>query len=138
MRLRGPRVPFDDAGQSVVETALTLPIMAVMLIGTLEGVRVLLATIAVTSGVLAGAEYGGLGPASATDAAGIAAAVRNETTPIGGTATNPAVTSTTGTDASGETFVSVSATYAWSSLLAYPGLPRSVSITRSAVMPVRH
>lgn len=118
--------------------ALSLPIMAAMLLGSFEGVRVLLATIAVTSGVLAGAEYGALGATSAADAAGIAAAVRDETTPVGGTSTNPSVSSSTGTDANGETYVSVTATYSWSSLLAYPGLPRSISITRSAVMQVRH
>ncbi|MDE3102181.1 MAG: pilus assembly protein, partial [Chloroflexota bacterium] len=48
----------DERGQSVVETALSLPIMTVMLLGSFEGVRILLAAIALTSGVLAGAEYG--------------------------------------------------------------------------------
>ncbi|MDE3103230.1 MAG: pilus assembly protein, partial [Chloroflexota bacterium] len=128
----------DERGQSVVETALSLPIMTVMLLGSFEGVRILLAAIALTSGVLAGAEYGALGPTSATDTTGIASAVRQETTPVGGSATNPTVTSSTGTDPSGETYVSVSATYTWSSLVPYPGLPRSITLRRSAVMLVRH
>ncbi len=138
MTRRPPPIVSNQAGQSIVETALALPVMLVVLIGTFEGVRLLLATIALSSGVLAGAEYGALSSTNAADTTGIATAVRNETTPIGGTSTNPTVTSSTGTDGNGETVLTVSATYAWSSLYQYPGLPQSVSITRSAVMQVRH
>lgn len=137
MPRRRARIAADDGGQSLVETALSVPIMAFALIGTFEGVRILLATVALTSGVLAGAEYGALSAANAADTTGIAAAVRSEMTPIGGTSANPSVTSATGTDATGETYVTVNATYAWSSLLAYPGVPRSFSLSRSAVMLVR-
>lgn len=132
------RSRIGEAGQSLVETALALPILAVTLIGTLEGVRLLLATVALTSGVLSGAQYGALGSSYSTDTTNIAAAVRNETTPIGGTSSNPTVTSSTATDSNSETYVTVSATYSWTSLFRYPGLPQSVSITRSAVMQVRH
>ncbi len=127
----------SERGQSLVETALALPILAVMLIGTLEGARLLLATLALTGGVMAGAQYGALSTTSAADTAGIASAVRSETTPIGGTPTNPTVTSATGTDSTDETYVSVTGVYAWRSLLDYPGLPRTVTITRTAVLQVR-
>jgi len=132
------RSHIEAGGQSLVETALMLPIIAIMLVGTLDAARLLLATVALTSGVLAGSQYGALSSTYAVDTSGIASAVRNETTPIGGTSTNPTVTSSTGTDGNSETYVTVSATYSWSSLFAYPGLPRSISITRSAVMQVRH
>lgn len=87
--------------------------------------------------MLAGAQYGALSTAKSTDAAGIAAAVRSETTPLGGSSSNPAVTSTTGTDGEGERFVSVDGVYTWSSLFAYPGVQRSVTIRRNAAMQVR-
>lgn len=134
-------VPRDssesDAGQSLVETALALPILATMLIGATEGARLLLAVIALTGGVMAGAQYGALSTSFAGDAAGIASAVRAETAPIGGTATNPTVTANSGTDGAGETYVRVAATYTWRSLFSYPGLPSTVAITRTAVLQVR-
>lgn len=127
----------SDRGQSIVETALSVPLLAAMLVGTLEASRLLLATVALTSGVLAGAQYGALSSTSAADTTGIATAVRSETTPIGGTSSNPTVTSSTATDGNGETYVTVSSTYSWSSLFKFPGLPQTVSITRSAVTQVR-
>lgn len=133
-----PRACSDgEAGQSLVETALALPILATMLIGAAEGARLLLAAIALTSGVMAGAQYGALSPSNAGDVAGIESAVRLETTPVGGTASNPVVTTSTGTDGAGETYLSVAGTYTWRSLFSYPGLPSSVAITRSAVQQVR-
>lgn len=114
-----------------------MPVVLVLLVGALEAARLLLATVALTSGVMLGAQYGTLSIANSTDTAGIVAAVRTETTPIGGTTSNPAVTTSTGTDLEAETFVTVQATYTWSALFDYPGLPRTVSITRSATMQVR-
>ena len=125
-----------DAGQSIVETALVLPFLLVLIIGTVEAARLLLATIALTTAVTAGAQYGALYPENASDTAGIDAAVRTELAIAGATATNPVVTSTTGEDDEDERYVRVQATFTWTSLVAYPGLPRSVDFTRAALLQV--
>lgn len=127
----------SEAGQSIVEIALSIPVLLVLLIGTLEGARALLATVVLTSAVAAGAQYGALSSANASDSTGIAAAVRTEAGSIGATPSNPVVTGSTGTDGYGEKYVAVTATFTWSSLFAYPGLPRSLAITRSATLQVR-
>lgn len=126
----------SDRGQSLVETALALPVLCVTLIGALEGVRLLVAAMVLSSAAAAGAGYGAQSATQAADAAGIAAAVQQERTDAGqpGTAS---VTSSASTDPDGETVVTVVATYTWTTLLTYPGLPRTVAITRTAALQVR-
>lgn len=126
----------DGEGQSVVEMALTLPVLLVTLLGAFEGVRMLAATVALSTAVLAGAQFGAQSAATSADTAGIVAAVQQELTLAGQTGT-VTVTSSTTTDADGEKLVSVSASYAWRSLLAYPALPQAVTIARSATLQVR-
>lgn len=130
-------VARSELGQSIVEIALSVPVLLVLLIGALDGARALLATVVLTSAAMAGAQHGALSSANAADSAGIAGVVREEAASIGATSTNPTVATSTGTDAYGEKYVSVTATFTWTSLVAYPGLPSSVLITRSATLQVR-
>ncbi len=129
--------PHAQRGQSLVETALALPILAVVLVGAVDAARVLLGGVVMQTAVLAGAQYGALSPASASDTAGIASAVRNEVRLPQAGATNPTVTSATSKDANGELRVSVSATFTMTTLFNYPGLPSTVSIARAATQQVR-
>lgn len=129
--------PSDEAGQSIVETALIVPILLILLIASFDGSRALLTATVIQSAVLAGAQYGALSPTNATDASGIAGAVRTEVVLPQASSTNPSVTSSTATDAQGETRVTVSATFTMTALLPYPGLPSTFQITRSAVLQVR-
>lgn len=134
-----PTVPraSDDAGQSIVETALTVPIVLILLIAAFDGSRGLLAGTVIQSAVLAGAQYGALSAANATDTSGIATAVRNEVVLPQASSTNPTISSSTATDSDGETRVTVTATFTMTALLPYPGLPSTFVITRSAVLQVR-
>ncbi len=50
--------------------------------------------------------------------------------------TAPTITNASGTDASGNAYVRVTASYNFSTVLNYPGIPASFTITRSATMAV--
>lgn len=127
----------DERGQSIVETALIVPILLILLVGSFDGSRALLAASVIQSAVLAGAQYGALSAANAADASGIASAVRQEVTLPQASGSNPAVSSSTATDAQGETQVTVTATFTMTALLPYPGIPGTFSVTRKAVVQVR-
>ena len=135
----GPmRAIRHEAGQAVVELALSLPIFVGILVGGLETSRSLLATVGMTSAILAGAQYGALSVTAAADTAGIASAVRAEAARIpGATPSNPSVTSSIGTDSDGRTYVTMSGTFNLTTLFQYPGLPQSYTITRLATLQVR-
>lgn len=126
-----------ERGQSIVEVALALPMLLVMLIGTFDGVRALLAAVVLQSAVLAGAQYGALSPANAADTAGIEEATRDEVVLPQASLTNPTVTAATATDGQGELRITVTATFTQTVLLPYPGLPDRFTITRSATLQVR-
>ena len=127
----------EDRGQSIVETALVLPLALVVLIGAFDGARALLTTEVLQTAALAGAQYGALSAASSSDTAGIAAAVRAEVVLPQASPTNPTIASSTATDAQGERQVTVQATFTQTALLPYPGLPSTFTITRSATLQVR-
>lgn len=127
----------DDGGQSIVETALLLPILLIMLIASLDASRALLSATVIQSATLAGAQYGALSATNATNTSAIESAVRAEVLLPQASGTNPAVTSSTTTDAQDETQLTVSATFTMTALLPYPGLPSTFVVTRKAVMQVR-
>lgn len=74
MRIRLPRRTTDQgsAGQSIVELALTMPLLLLVMLGTIDVGRVFLDYIEMRNAVVEGATYGTRHP---FDSAGIAAAV---------------------------------------------------------------
>ncbi len=46
----------------------------------------------------------------------------------------PTVTSTTGTDASGNAYVAVTVTWAFNTIMGFPGIPEQVSLSRTVQM----
>lgn len=126
-----------EEGQSVVETALSLPLLILVLLGVADGARLLLAGVVLQTAVMAGAQYGALSPQSATDFPGIDAAVRNEMRFPQAGPNNPAITLATSTDANGELRVNVYGTFTLTTIFGYPGLPQSFTLSRAATLQVR-
>jgi Flp pilus assembly protein TadG len=60
-----------DAGQALVETALLIPLLTTLLIGTAEMARVAYAAIEVANAAHAGAQYGAQSGYTASDTTGI-------------------------------------------------------------------
>ena len=141
-----------ERGQSIVELALALPIVAVTLVGGADIARAFASQLAVQNGARAGAEESALDvtptPAEAT------AAVQGEIGRTPGLDPAQATIAVTYTQADGATacqgapdvqhagtstlatpcYANVSVRYTWSTLIDWPGLPRSFVIDRSTRM----
>jgi Flp pilus assembly protein TadG len=139
-----------EKGSSFIEVAILLPVMLLMCCGTMDFARVMYAGIEVANAARAGVQFGALTPgnsgntngmvqAALSDAAdlgsGVTATARNFCECVGGTSEVDCSTSTCGTTPSG--YVSVTANYTFNTLIPWPALPQTVSLTRTARMRVQ-
>src|SRR5436190_9288965 len=129
MLYRPPRTS-NRRGAAVVELALVLPLMVFLLLIGIDYCRVFFFSQIVCNCTRNGALYVSdpyniaSSPYSSLDEAAKADAtsdIRSQLT----------VTSTTGTDSLGS-YTQVSVSYPFSTLTGYPGLPKTVTITRTA------
>lgn len=74
------RTSRNESGQSLVETALVLPVLLTLLIGVVEMARIARAGISVANAAKAGAQYATQNGYTAQDSSGIATAAQNEST----------------------------------------------------------
>jgi Flp pilus assembly protein TadG len=161
---RGMANLSSQSGQSLVELAMALPVLVLLALGVIEVGRYAYIGILVANAARAGAAYGGQSLPQAVNANGVTAAVQNDfqdnrqdaknlslssitssascgcdsngtvTTADCSGATNP----TAGTCAAGHwvVMVSVTATGTFTSLFNYPGIPKSITISRTSTMRV--
>jgi Flp pilus assembly protein TadG len=148
MRLNGLR--NYEKGSGFIETAILLPTMLLMCCGTMDFARVVYAGIEVANAARAGVQFGALTPgnsgntdgmvqAAKNDAAdlgsGVTATARNFCECVGGTGEVACSTTTCGSTPSG--YVSVTANYTFNTLLHWPGLPQTVTLSRTAKIRVQ-
>jgi len=150
---RRPRQRFArfgmSRGQSLVELALVLPILLLLLVGTIEVGRFSYYSILVSNAARAGAQYGAQSLATAADTAGIKTAAQNDANVDGLTVTAIQRCGCTGASLSGScpatgcslpnsplVYVQVTATGTFNSLFSYPGLPPSITVTSTEEMRV--
>jgi Flp pilus assembly protein TadG len=143
-------------GQAAVELALVSPVLGLLLVGTADFARAFYFNQEVVAAARAGAQYGSQSGVTALDTSGIsAAAVANginvpglsasssvctcETpAPTGETACPTGVSSTpycNGADATA-TYVQVTTTATFKTLVHYPGIPQTSTMTAQAIMQV--
>jgi Flp pilus assembly protein TadG len=72
----------NEAGQALVETALTLPILLLLILGAAELARIAYISIEVANAAEAGALYGSQNAGTAADTAGIRAAAQSDSSDI--------------------------------------------------------
>ena len=137
------------SGSAFIELAIAIPLLVLLAIGVAEFGRLYRISIALSNAVKAGAQYGAQDAAYASDAAGIALAVRTDASPITiDTVTSgrfcrcpdgsvPACNGTCTGYGPPEVFVRVRARTTQSFILRYPGLPASVSVIDTAVMRIQ-
>jgi Flp pilus assembly protein TadG len=121
-------------GQSLVEFALLTPVLVMILALAADFGRAFTAYIAISSAAREGASYGSDSSTQATSSSGISAAALADAPTIWGAA--PSVSSTTGTDAYGYTYVQVTVNYTFSPLTQVPPIPASIAMTRVVRMRV--
>src|ERR1035437_7391181 len=134
-----------NSGQALVETALAVPIMLAMLLGSVELASVAYAAIRVTSAAKAGVQYGTQNGFTAQDATGIATAASNDAVNLTGMTTTSSLacacsdgTASTclNTDCSSSHLVqtlTVNTQYAVVPVIKLKGLPTSYTVRGKAI-----
>jgi Flp pilus assembly protein TadG len=138
-------------GQAAVELALVSPLLGLLLVGTADFGRAFYFNQEVVAAARAGAQYGSQSVATATDTSGISAAALANGINVPGlsasssvcTCESPAPTGETACGTgycnganSSETYVSVTTTATFKTLVHYPGIPQTSAMRGSAIMHV--
>lgn len=117
------------AGSAVVELAVLLPLLVLLFVIAVDFARVFHFSLMVTNCARAGALYAGAPTAAAespfpdTRAAALAGAAS--------LSPEPTITTTTGTDSTGQPYVQVTAAYRFDTITGFPGVPNKVNLTRT-------
>lgn len=121
-------------GVAAVELALLLPILTFLLLITIDYCRLFYYSQVVTNCARNGAVYAS-DPFAATESPypDLATAAKADASPDIQPQLN--VTSTSGTDTNG-TYTKVTVTYTFNTITSYPGIPSSVTITRTVQVRV--
>jgi len=134
------------SGQSTVEMAISLPVVALLLVVVGDFARVFYAAIGVASAARAGVQYGAENYHNGGDTANIEQAALNDGKNISGLS----ATTSEFCECGGQTvacdppqcsqpqiFVTVTTTASFTPILKYPGLPSSIPLSSTAVMEVQ-
>ncbi len=140
-------------GQAATELAFSVPILALLLVGTADFGRAFFFNQEVVAAARAGAQYGSQSSSTAADSTGIKAAAVANAINISGfdashvttsfcTCNAPAgVTACASTYCNGAnsmaSYVTVTATATFTTLVNYPGVPHVTNMSSNAIMQVQ-
>lgn len=135
-------------GSTMIEFALTAPLLMLLAAGVLNYGMALRSAIAVAAAARAGAQYGSISAANAADVAGMQAAAADAAPRLTGMVVTPlqvcrcsngSAVSCSGTCASGAVamYVEVTARATAPHIFRYPGLPYTGAVSSKAVMRAR-
>jgi Flp pilus assembly protein TadG len=142
LRVIAARFWRTDAGSAALELAVISPLILLLLIGVVDYGRAFFTSVTVTNAARAGAEFGAQGPTTSGDTVAMRKFAQGDAQEAGtisvsarrycecGGVSHACTACASG--AAPDVFVEVTATKALSMLLPYPGLPRTVTITRTA------
>ena len=141
----------SEAGTAIVEFAIVLPLMVLVMVGTVDFARIFYAANVVSQAVRSGAQYG-VRAAKSTDYAGMQDAATNAASDLTGfTATASRLCECTGSPGTpiacgsspqcqnGQrklTYVKVVGNYTFTMIFGFPAVPSSIPISRTAWMQV--
>ena len=141
--VQGRRKDSAETGSAFIELALFFPALLLLLLGAIDLARVYYASITLINAAEVGAQYGSRTVTASSDTSGMATAATNDASDLtGATATASQSCTCSGTSqacnascaGTKHIWVTVNATYTFSTLFPYPGIPSSVPMTRTAVM----
>ena len=132
-------------GQSLVEFAVVAPVLILFLLAVADFGRVFFVSIALNNAARAGTQYGIQSPANAADVSGMQQAAQKDASNISGvgaTASEYCECPDGSTQACNlsppcndmRVYVEVDTTGSFQTLLNYPGIPSSISLTGKSVM----
>jgi Flp pilus assembly protein TadG len=136
-------------GQSAVELAVVVPVLMLLLVAAADFCRIFYMSIGVMNAARAGAQYGSQTVITAADSAGMIAAAKTDGSNFANlTATASQCTCASSstlticpssycTNAAQATFVEVDTQGLFVTLVNYPGIPTSTTLTGKAIMQVQ-
>jgi Flp pilus assembly protein TadG len=119
----------SQSGQALLELALTLPMLAALLIGVAEFARVSYVAIEVANAAKAAAQYGAQNGTTAADTTGMKTAAINDAGNLPLTSSNVTVTVASGV-------ITVEVSYPFDPLIHLPGLPSTFTLHGQAIQDV--
>lgn len=120
-------------GVAATELAVLLPFFAWVFLAGVDYARLFYAYVTVTDCARNGALYAMLDSTHAQNTAGIQAAALADATNLN---QQPTVSSSTGADSYGNMYVAVTVKYAFQTLITYPGIPSTTTVSRTVQMEV--
>jgi Flp pilus assembly protein TadG len=144
MGWRDRKLGGASPGQSLAEFAMVAPVLMLLLVGVADFGRVFYTAIELNNAARAGTQYGIQSPANGADTAGMIQAAENDASSISGVSataseycecpdgTTQACSSTPCADM--RVYVEVDTSATFNTLLNYPGIPASVSLTGKSVV----
>lgn len=124
----------DRRGAATVELSLVLPFLIFLLVASVDFARVFYYSITVANCARNGAMFGSND--SLADALPYETIEEAALADAKGLGTQPAVSSRYGTDSQGYPYVEVTVTYPFRTVTGFPGIPRSMDVTRTVRMRV--
>jgi Flp pilus assembly protein TadG len=128
-----------NGGQALVETALSLSVLVFLLIGGGDFARVFAAQVGVMNSARAGAEAGVVNQLNASSGANITTITSYVTDELGrvpGVDSTLATVTVTWPVSGGVTYVQTRVQYTYRTLIAWPLVPNTVTLDRSASMRI--
>jgi Flp pilus assembly protein TadG len=150
--MRARRDDISTAGAATVELALIIPVLVLIMLGLLDMGRVFYGAITVVSAARAGVAYGSMSPVHADNIPAMVAAAQADAVDVNGLtfaaaktcecpSESPPTVSCTLTvcpnaavDGNVRIYVETTVTGTFSTTLPYPGIPNTISISRTAKM----
>ena len=143
------RLSSSRSGQGTAELALVLPVLVMLLLIGTDLARVFYLSIGVNSAARAGAEYGSQSVITAADSTGMISAAKADGANLASlnvaasqctcmtSSTVPACPSNYCSNNAEATYVTVTARAPFHTVVSYPGLPSSLTLSGQAIMPVQ-
>src|SRR5437867_1351506 len=140
-----------EEGQAIVELGVLLPLLALMLLGTIDFARVFYTAMTVTHAARAGVQYGAQSNDASQDTAGMEQAARDAAQDLDSNsltvtaesycqcANKTKVDCVTGVcpEGSPPIYITVTAQTTFQTLVNYPGIPHTINVNRTATMRVQ-
>ena len=116
-------------GAAVVELAILIPFLGYFCLGAVDYARAFSYAVVVANCARNGAMYAS-DPNAATDTP-YTSLSQAALADAGGISPTPTVTSANGTDANGDSYVDVTVSYTFQTLISYPGVPSTIPLNRT-------
>jgi hypothetical protein len=121
---------------AAAEVAMLGSVLAFVLVASADFARAFFTYLTITNCAYNGAVYGSQDSAHSTDTTGIKAAAVKDGASLTPALASADVSSTTGTDANSDPYVAVTVTHSFSTLVTYPGITHTMTLSRTVQLRV--